>query len=284
MNHETENIAQTVAAVAKQPIVLLDEDALAPHRKVIALPHGWTYDVIDEEKNQPHPRRAVGTFNFDEIDSFAAYVNRHGTLERTTVWCKADFPKGQLYFRAVLDDHHALGVPGHREWIAGWEPAKSEEWKEWTTNSGKQMSQVEFAYFIEQNLKDIATAEGYPSGTQMLAMATNLDITQDSKFKSQAKLQSGGVRLTYIEDSDEATEKAMEIFSKFAIGVQVFRGADGFRIDARLRYRMNQGKLTFWYELIRPDVTLEEASQKLVLQLREKVTTFPLFFGLPSSK
>jgi uncharacterized protein YfdQ (DUF2303 family) len=284
VNHETENIAQTVAAVAKQPMVLLDEDALARHRKVIALPQGWSHHVIDEEKNQRHPRRAVGTFNFDEIDSFAAYVNRHGEPEGTTVWCKADFPKGQLYFRAVLDDHDSTGIPGHREWIAGWEPAKSEEWKEWTTNSGKQMSQVEFAYFIEQNLKDIATAEGYPSGTQMLAMATNLDITQDSKFKSQAKLQSGGVRLTYIEDSDEATEKAMEIFSKFAIGVQVFRGADGFRIDARLRYRMNQGKLTFWYELIRPDVTLEEASQKLVLQLREKVTTFPLFFGLPSSK
>ncbi len=29
---------------------------------------------------------------------------------------------------------------------------------------------------------------------------------------------------------------------------------------------------------------LEEASQKLVLQLREKVTSFPLFFGLPSTK
>lgn len=285
MNHEAENIAQTVAAVAKQPIVLLGEHDLSDHRQIIALPQGWTHHVIDEEKNQPNPRRAAGTFSFDEIDSFAAYVNRHGTLEHTTVWCKADFPKGQLYFRAVLDDHSTdPHFPGHREWIAGWEPAKSEEWKEWTANSGKQMSQVEFAYFIEQNLKDIATAEGYPSGTQMLAMATNLEITQDSKFKSQAKLQSGGVRLVYVEDSDEATEKAMEIFSKFAIGVQVFRGADGFRIEARLRYRLNQGKLAFWYELIRPDVTLEEASQKLVTQLREKVTTFPLFFGLPSAK
>lgn len=285
MNHENENIAQTVAAVAKEPRVLLDSADLAPYRQVIALPSGWVHHVIDEEKNQPHPRRAAGTFNFDEIDSFAAYVNRHGNIENSTVWCKADFPKGELYFRAVLDDHSTdPEYPGHRQWIAGWDPAKSEEWKEWTANSGKQMTQIEFAYFIEENLKDIATAEGYPTGTQMLSMATNLEITQDSKFKSQAKLQSGGVRLTYINDSDEATETAMEIFGKFAIGLQVFRGAEGFRVEARLRYRLNQGKLSFWYELIRPDMTLEEASQKLVMQLREKVTALPLFFGLPSSK
>lgn len=285
MNHENENIAQTVAAVAKEPLVLLDSGDLAPYRQVIALPSGWVHYVIDEEKHQPHPRRATGAFIFDEIDSFAAYVNRHGSLEHSTVWCKADFPKGELYFRAVLDDHSTdPEYPGHRQWVTGWEPAKSEEWKEWNANSGKQMSQIEFAFFIEENLKDIATADGYPTGTQMLAMATNLEITQDSKFKSQAKLQSGGVRLTYVEDSDEATEKAMEIFSKFAVGIQVFRGAEGFRVEARLRYRLNQGKLNFWYELIRPDVTLEEASQKLVMQLREKVTTFPLFFGLPSSK
>jgi uncharacterized protein YfdQ (DUF2303 family) len=280
---DQQNIAQTLAEHMKAPQLMLDETAA--HRYTVALPPGWTHHQIDEEKFQSHPRRATGKFHFDELDSFAAYLARHASRFDTTAWCKADFPKGELSFAAVLNDHDSIcALPGHRDWTAHWEPAKSEEWKTWTGSDNKPMTQVEFAYFIERNLKDIATGEGLPTGTQMLQMATNMEITQDSKFKSQAKLQSGGVRLTYIDDSDEATEKAMEIFSKFAIGLQAFRGGDSFRIEARLRYRLTQGKLAFWYELIRPDVTLEAASRKLVDQLREKIadTGVPLFFGQPT--
>jgi len=284
MDTQTENLAQTLATEMKRPEVLMDQDTLSAHRSLVVLPPGWTQVQIDEEKNQPHPRRANGRFCFDEVDSFAGYVMRHGLSNSTTTWCKANFPAGEISFSAVLNDHDSDDdYPGHRDWTAHWEPKKSEEWKTWTAQDAKPMTQIEFAYFIERNLKDIATADGYPTGTQMLTMATNLEITQDSRFKSQAKLQSGGVRLTYVDDSDEATEKAMEVFSKFAIGLQVFRGADGFRLEARLRYRLNQGKLVFWYELVRPDLTLEEASQKLVEQLRAKLS-FPLFFGVPFAK
>lgn len=277
---EPQNLAQTLAEHMKQPQTLLDDSA--PHRYTLALPPGWTHHQIDEERYQAHPRRATGKFRFDDLESFALYLKRHSDKSDTTAWCKADFPKGQLSFSAVLNDHDIdADYPGHRDWSAHWSPAKSEEWKTWMESDGKPMSQVDFAYFIERNLKDIATGEGLPTGTQMLQMATNMEITQDSKFKSQAKLQSGGVRLTYIDDADEATEKAMEVFSKFAIGIQVFRGGEGFRLEARLRYRLNQGKLLFWYELVRPDVTLEAAAQKLVEQLRAEIadTGVPMYFG-----
>lgn len=280
---ETQNIAQTLAAEMKQPLVLISELDQSPGRQLVALPPGWTSQQIDEETHQPHPRRARGTFRFDDVESFASYLIRHGGTQ-TTAWCKADFPAGDLAFTAVINDHDDdPEYPGHRDWTAHWEPTKSEEWKIWVKHNEKPMTQIDFAYFIERNLKDIATAEGYPTGTQMLAMATNLEITNDSKFKSQAKLQSGGVRLTYIDDADEQTEKAMEVFSKFALGLQVFRGAEGFRVEARLRYRLNQGKLIFWYELVRPDLTLEEAAQNVVEELRAKVS-HPLFFGEPFKK
>ena len=60
----------------------------------------------------------------------------------------------------------------------------------------------------------------------------------------------------------------------------VFWNGDAYRLDARLRYRVRDGKLTFWFELIRQDKVLEAATQTLIAQIREK-TGNPLFFGEP---
>lgn len=64
------------------------------------------------------------------------------------------------------------------------------------------------------------------------------------------------------------------------IGVPVFWNGDAYRVDARLRYRVREGLLTFWYELIRRDKVLEDASQTLIAHIREK-TGSPFFFGNP---
>lgn len=276
---ETENLAQTLAKEMKAPIVLIEQDKIAAHQTVIALPPGYTAQTIDAEKLQKQPRRKVATVSLTELDSFITYVKRHGSLTESTIWCKANYPKGQLDFVAILNDH------GEQEYEQAWRdhrasftPEFSEEWRIWTKHNNAQLSQIEFALFIEQNLKDIASVEGMPTGTQMLAMATDLEITQDSKFKSQARLQSGGVRLEFVDDADEGTAKRMDIFSKFAIGLQVFRNGDPYQVEARLRYRQNSGKLVFWFELIRPDVTLEAASKDLITQLRDQ-TGNPFFFG-----
>lgn len=45
-------------------------------------------------------------------------------------------------------------------------------------------------------------------------------------------------------------------------------------------YRARDGKVSFWYELIRQDKTLEAATTTLIGQIREKTGT-PFFFGEP---
>ena len=51
-------------------------------------------------------------------------------------------------------------------------------------------------------------------------------------------------------------------------------------MDAKLRYRVRDTKLTFWFELDRHDKVLEAATQTLIAQIREK-TGNPFFFGEP---
>ena len=72
----------------------------------------------------------------------------------------------------------------------------------------------------------------------------------------------------------------MSVFERFAIGVPVFWNGDAYQIDARLRYRVRDGKLAFWFELIRADKVLEAAATTVISTIKEK-TGNPFFFGNP---
>lgn len=90
---------------------------------------------------------------------------------------------------------------------------------------------------------------------------------------------------TFVENNlaDIATAKSMEAYSQFSIGIPVFRGSDPYQINARLKYRLNSGKLKFWYELIRADKVMEASAKSMTAKIQEQ-TTFPIFHGNPSAR
>ena len=159
----------------------------------------------------------------------------------------------------------------------------SNEFKTWTSNNKNPMNQLEFALFIENNLLDIngdKGEDGLPTGAQMMQMALNLEVTQDSRIKSAVRLQSGGIRLEYVNDDDDATQKTMSVFEKFAIGIPVFWNGDCFKIEARLRYKKDGSKINFWYELVRDDKTFEHAALDMIKKIKTD-TQLPFFMGTP---
>lgn len=271
---QTENIAVTIAREARKPF------ELSPLEN--AVPDGWR--IESTEYLQPTPKRKVANVTLGDDGGFIAYLKRHGSLASCTIWCDADYPNGKVGYTAILNDHdQAVDGQQWRDHIAKFSPEKSVEWMRWTSKNKVSMSQIEFAEFMESNLADIASADGFPTGTAMLQMATGLEITQDSKIKSAIRLQSGGVRMEYVQDDNAETASSMEVFSKFALGLPVFRGADAYQLEARLKYRLNGGKLTFWFELVRHDKVLEAAAKTLTASIQEK-TGFPMYHGNPFAK
>jgi uncharacterized protein YfdQ (DUF2303 family) len=111
-------------------------------------------------------------------------------------------------------------------------------------------------------------------------MALTFEANQDMRFKSAVRLQNGGVQMSFVQDDDVQTLQKMQVFDRFSIGVPVFWNGDAYRIDARLRYRVRDGKLAFWFELIRKDKVLEAATQTLIDKIRVQ-TDLPFFFGDP---
>lgn len=274
-----ENIAETLARELKQP---LEMSAGAPAGiRRIAVPPGWSINQSDDEKYFNTPRRKIAKVSLTETDSFIDYVKRHGSLADSTIWCIADYREGDVDFIAIINDHgDDEDKAAWRDHLATYKPEFSEEWTRWAAHNKKPFNQAEFATFIEDNLKDIASVDGQPTGAQMLEMALTFEANQDKRFKSAIRLQSGGVQMSFVEDDDAQTIAKMQVFDRFSIGVPVFWNGVAYRVDARLRYRVREGVLTFWYEMIRRDKVLEDASQTLISHIREK-TGSPFFFGNP---
>lgn len=274
---ETGNIAETLAREMKQPMTL---PGVIPSVTRFALPPGWSMAERDDEKLEQTPRRKRAKVRTHDAESFVDYLARHGSGTHSTVWCEADYLAGKVAFTAIVNDHGEEEDPHWRDHTAHYLPTFSQEWKAWTGMHKKTFSQAEFAAFIEEYIKDIASAEGLPTGAQMLEMALAFEANQDMRFKSAIRLQNGGVQMSFVQDDDTNTLQKMQMFDRFAVGLPVFWNGDAYRIDARLRYRVREGKVTFWFELVRPDKVLEAATKTLIEQIRT-LSELPFFFGEP---
>lgn len=277
---DTINLAETLAREMKEPIEIISEHG--GNLKRVALPPGWTLvEKDDDARCLEYPRRKIATVILNDADSFVDYMNLHGQQEPAAVWCVADYKKGKVNFLGILNDHGSLADDtGWRDHRASFTPVFSQEWANWTEKNKQAFTQVEFASFIEDNLKDIAAVDGQPTGAQMLEMALTFEANQDMRFKSAIRLQNGGVQMSFVQDDDAQTLQKMQVFDRFSLGFPVFWNGDPYRVDARLRYRVRDGKLAFWFELIRTDKVLEAATHTLITQIREK-TGHPFFFGNP---
>ncbi len=280
MDQELSNIAETLAKEMKAPVEIISE--AGGNMKRVALPPGWTLvEKDDDPRLLVAPRRKIAKVKMHDAESFIDYTKRHGSLTNSTIWCIADYKAGKVGFTAILNDHgEEESQAAFRDHRATFAPEFSEEWNRWTGKNKQPFNQAAFAEYIEENLKDIASVEGSPTGSQMLEMALAFEANQDMKFKSAIRLQNGGVQMAFTQDDDAGTLAKMSAFDRFTVGFPVFWNGDAYRIDARLRYRVREGKLTFWFELIRQDLILEAATQTLITVIRDK-TGNPFFFGEP---
>lgn len=275
MNQEdTRNIAETLAREMKAPVGLVATDN-GSH--VFALPEGWTAKEFDLEKYGAAPRRPRGEELVRDAESFIA---RFTALSSggSTIWCNQEFNTGFCVV-AVLNDNHG-GLAGWRDHRLVLKPKFAERWNTWEAADGNSMTQADFAAFLERNIGDIAP-DTTPSGADMLQMALTMESVQNVAFKSGVRLQDGTVQLTYIEQNDAKTQDKMEVFYGFTLGIPVLHGGLLYPVKARLRYRIKDGNLHFWYELDHPERVIEAATSEMLVEVAEG-TGLKIMSGVPN--
>lgn len=244
----------------------------------VIVPEG--YSVHDLETSLPAPIRKRGTVCVTTPESFIDVTKRHGSMANCSIYASVDAEKSLCSMVAVLNDS-SEDSPSWRDHRCQFSPKLSVEWVRWVSKHAAKMDQATFASWLEENLGDVASVDGSPSGTQILEMALAFEATAEKRLKSRINLQSGGVRFEYVEDEDKDTRVSMQVFERFTLALPVFDGSnEAYPVTARLKYRDNQGKVSFWYELIRPDRAFKTAVQSALDQIKSS-TGFPVIFGTP---
>ena len=258
-----EHIARTpiVQTIEGMPCVMLPQQG-----------GGWALQQLPELLDQPLRTQRVVTAN--DVTGFIDYTLHYAGADTHVYAGPEDAPK----LVAIIDDHDRA-EPGHAQHRCVLNCPITAEWKTWRAAAKQAMDQLEFAEFIQNNLRDIVK----PSGAEMLQLATTFSDHRSADFRSSARLANGLVQFQYIE-----SEKAGEVRfpEQMQIGVPVFAGMlddNGapirYAVDARLRYRIKDAKLVMWYELDRPDLVLRTAYADL-LKLVQTETDLRLFRAL----
>ncbi len=251
-----------------------------PHEGIpyIAIPK--EFQVADLEHLLPAPARKRASVVVNDEQSFVAYLKKHGSLDECVIYADINTANGSCSMVAVINDNHS-DRPQWRDHRCNYQTRPSVEWTRWSGKNRGAMTQADFATWIEDNLPDIVSTPGMPTGAEMLEMALCFEATSDKRLRSKTNLQSGGVQFEYVDDEDKDTRTRMKVFERFTIGIPVFEGSSSaYPLECRLKYREKDGKLSFWFELIRPDRVFKAAVDDVLKQIKES-TGFMLLNGKP---
>lgn len=258
---QTEGAMQAIAAAMTQPV----RDVHGT--PVLVVPEG--FKALTLEKMLPAPTRKSGTTVLNDKDSFVSVVNDQKT-DATRLFSTTTPPT----FTAVFN--HVAAEAGWCDHQAKYNAPLAVEWTTWNGIDGKAMTQVDVAQFLEANLVDVtfiapnneSGEKGSPDGATLLEMCRTLEAKKKVDFKSSVRLADGSTQFTYNEDvQGTAMAGTIEIPEQFSLGIPVFENGDKWRVDVRLRYRISDGQLRMWFELIRPHKVIEVA----VKELRETI-------------
>jgi uncharacterized protein YfdQ (DUF2303 family) len=217
--------------------------------------------------------RPRSNYAFHKIESFVAYVKNVSTKEpdrRGEVLCIAD--ESIKTIRVIFD---ALDY----QWGDVYTDLKlqaSPEWQRWCSNSGRYMSQQDFAEFCELNLESFAT----PSAATILEIAQTFQAKKTVDFASAVRLSSGAIKLKHEEKIEaSAGERAdITIPEELRLALPIFKYDKPYEVRARLRYRIVEGSVRLSVLLIDPEMALEHTFQAVVDQVAEQLE-MPVFYG-----
>ena len=241
----------------------------------LVIPEGYRHIDLTAaiEKAGDNPKRKTGTVHLGDLSSFNVYAADQGTPHDTYIFADPD----ARTLTAVLNEHDKdYDKAGWRDHRAVFKAELSREFTNWLQYNKKPMEQEDFAIFLEDNIADVVQ----PSGETLLQVALTLQAKTEVNFSSHKRLDNGQVQFAYSETVDARAGTGMiEIPREFTIGLRLFKNGEGYKIRARLKYRLGGGKLKFWYELDRADNAIEDAFQAYIDQAREN--GFTVLIGKP---
>lgn len=254
--------------------------------------HGLKALKEEIERFRMEPERRKGTARASTLQSFIDLINYHKD-DSSALFAKAEWPGPRL--TAIIDYHKVDHKPRHLGHHVTYDFPVTDEFKAWIDHDAKSFSQPEFAAFIEEHAAELAApydAERseferlfkvtFATPTQMITLSRGLQVNVEATVKQNVVLQSGEGELEFSETHLDKRGEKLTVPGLFMVAVPAFLDGDPIRLPARLRYRVNGGKVTWLYQLYRWKFWLRDRVQK-DLQEVEKETDVRAFEGSPEA-
>ncbi|HEX3539618.1 MAG TPA: DUF2303 family protein [Acidimicrobiales bacterium] len=278
--------AEAIADLAVDATTSEDIPAIAGDAGTIVYSNKTALHHYDHEALLDAPRRVKARVAVHTPDSLVLYVRKHGhetapadrnqvdtaRADQTEKVCTALYADvDKVTVTAVLNGHGAGGaIPGWGDHRAALALRYAPEWLHWTSQDRVWLAQVEFGEHLEEGYGEIVE----PSAAEMLELAQTMSAKNRLEFRSQQLLGNGQRQFTYHETIDaRAGENAtITIPSKFKLGLICFEGqTEGYPVDARFQFRINDGALRVRYLLTRPHDVIRTAFDDVVSDVEHGV-------------
>lgn len=265
-NDNTASTLQVAAVLTELTAAAIAPVNIGNHHYVIT-PPGYAHKDISDlvAKTKPTPARKSGTTHVHDVASLLQLCDdRRKEHADAQSYIYADLAARSI--TAVWNDSRQAHTPGWRDDRAVFKAETTPEFRRWMENNGKKMSQEAFAEFIEDNAADL------PDAALLLEVAGTLSAKTDIQFRTARRLDNGQVQLGYTEsiNTTAGADGALTVPKTFQLGLRIFKNGGGYLINARLKFRLGNGTVAFFYELDRPERAVELAFEGYVNDVREK--------------
>lgn len=265
-----------------------------PEKVNFAIKHGTTPEFISLkpmlEAWRTKPERRRGTASITTLESFIALTNRHKTAH-SAIFAVTDWRKPALL--CVVDYHTTTGEADNMAHRISYTFPLSEEWKAWIDKDTEPMGQADFASHIEDHIADLATPSGEDKtrleslfGTkiatpaELMQLSRGLQINVDSAVRNIQNLQSGEANIAFEETHKGSDGKPIKVPGLFMLSIAPFFMGHPATVPVRLRYRVKEGKVIWFYQIYRPDYYVTDRVLADLAQAAQK-TDLPYFEGEP---
>lgn len=244
---------------------------------LILIPEGYKAELHPELMQQP--ALIDQQIRTETAASFVEYFNEFAA-ENSIIFCETETAR----FVGIIDYHFATSHSDTPAWCKHrviFECRETPEWEEWHFASGTTMNQTQFALFLEDNLEEIIS----PPGAQMLEIATTLKAKTKITFTSAKRLNDGQTQFQYVEDQEGSggINGEVKIPETFQLGMRIFEGGTAYELEARFRYRITDGKVVMWYDLVRPHKAYRAALADTLAQIKHRLKDTLIIHGSPRS-
>jgi uncharacterized protein YfdQ (DUF2303 family) len=231
---------------------------------------GGRIESLEEFMDQP--RRITARPVFRDVPSFLAYLEAFSSPKATRL-----FGDQKAASVTALLDYHAPGEPSRCTHRATLQLAFSPAWQAWTQKNKAQLSQVDFAEFIEEHLEDIIE----PDAAEVLEVVQHLEGTKSVAWRDSKRLSDGRVQLQYVEEIEArgGQKGDIQVPRKLRLKLPVYERGQDVEIEAGFRFRINADRLSFVYVLKEPQSAIDEAFDGVLMEIEEQ--DYTVLLGMP---